>query len=292
MPQNSGRNEYNPIRLVTGASWLYPLKVRCSICKLKNRHLLTIQGIIYFTIHPRFWPLFKGRLLTIILLSLFIYAILFTFAFLPQVAFLYLFHGPGAWVNAAFLTLGEGSAIVAILFECFFVDETLVDVFDAVLIDGGCQDLVSNGRTLDTSAENSVKMLGTPIIKSVYSPFSLRQIVEFVLLLPLNFIPYVGVPFFLLLTGYRAGPLQHWRYWKLLDLTKKERNHEIEKRKLKYMWFGAVHLLLQLVPGLSMLFLVTSAAGSALWVVKLEQQRKFTPGATIQASDEYHDDPA
>lgn len=188
------------------------------------------------------------------------------------------------------MTLGEGSAVVALLFEAFFVDETLVDVFDAVLIDGGCEDLVSVGRMLDTSAENSVKMLGTPIIKSVYSPFSLRQIVEFIILLPLNLIPFVGVPFFLLLTGYRAGPLQHWRYWKLRDLTKKERNQEIKKRQLKYMWFGAIHLLLQLVPGLSMFFLVTSAAGSALWVVKLEQQRKLRPGATIEPSDQYHDD--
>lgn len=205
---------------------------------------------------------------------------------------MFLFHGPGAWVNAAFLTLGEGSAIVALLFEAFFVDETLVDVFDAVLIDGGCEDLVSQGRMLDGTADNSVKMLGTPLIKSVYSPFSFRQIIEFVLLLPLNLVPYVGVPFFLLLTGYRAGPLQHWRYWKLLGLNKKERNVEIKKRKLKYMWFGAVHLLLQLVPGLSMFFLVTSAAGSGLWVVKIEQERQLRLGTTIQSSDDYHDDPA
>ena len=31
--------------------------------------------------------------------------------------------------------------------------------------------------------------------------------------------------------------------------------------------------MLQLVPVLSMLFLMTTAAGSALWVVKLEEQR-------------------
>lgn len=45
---------------------------------------------------------------------------------------------------------------------------------------------------------------------SVYGPFSFRQIAEFVILLPLNFVPYFGVPLFLFLTGYRAGPLQHW----------------------------------------------------------------------------------
>ena len=218
------------------------------------------------------------------------YAMLFTFAYLPQVAFLAIFHGPAAWFNAAILTLGEGAAIVALLFEAFFVDETLVDIFDAVLIDGGCEELVQRGRILDDSAPNSVKMLGATTIPKVYSPFSLRQIVEFVVLLPLNLVPYVGVPLFLILTGYRAGPFHHWRYFKFLDLTKQERKTAIKRRKLKYTWFGTSHLLLQLIPGLSMLFLLTSAAGSALWVVKLEKERTMQVGATIRPSNQYTDE--
>ena len=39
------------------------------------------------------------------------------------------------------------------------------------------------------------------------------------------------------------------------------------------MWFGTVALCLQLVPVLSMFFLLTTAVGSALWVVKLEEQK-------------------
>ena len=39
--------------------------------------------------------------------------------------------------------------------------------------------------------------------------------------------------------------------------------------------FGTVALLLQLVPVLSMFFLLTSAVGSALWVVKLEEQKRL-----------------
>lgn len=66
------------------------------------------------------------------LLSVFVLANLFIWTYLPQVAFLYLFHRAGAWVNGTFLVLGEGAAIVAIIFECFFVDETQVDIFDAV----------------------------------------------------------------------------------------------------------------------------------------------------------------
>lgn len=36
-----------------------------------------------------------------------------------------------------------------------------------------------------------------------------------------------------------------------------------------------MHLALQLVPGLSMLFLLTTAAGSAMWVAKLEKKRRL-----------------
>ena len=196
-----------------------------------------------------------------------------------------------AWVNAAFLVLGEGATISALLFEAFLVDETLVDVFDAVLINEGFSDLVSGGRDLDLEGETPVKELGKPTMSAVYSPFSFRQILEFVLLLPLNFIPIIGIPIFLVLTGYRAGPLQHWRYFKLLDLSKKEKNEFISQRKLRYTWFGTVHLALQLIPVLSMFFLLTSATGSALWVAKMEHRRRASTQASQVLPPQYVDEP-
>lgn len=187
--------------------------------------------------------------------------------------------------------LGEGAAIVAILFEAFFVDETLVDTFDAVLIDQGLSDLVGQGRLLDSDADNSVKMLGKPSVTAIYSPFSLRQIVEFVILLPVNFIPFVGVPIFLVLTGYRAGPFHHWRYFQLVGLSKKERKEYIGKRQMKYTWFGIVALTLQLVPVLSMFFLLSTAAGSALWAAKMEHARRTRDLSSSNPTERYTDEP-
>lgn len=193
------------------------------------------QGIYYFLSHRFLWPLFRARLVPIALLSGFIYTLLFMFAYLPQVAFLAIFHGSGAWVNAAFLVLGEGAAIVQGLFEAFFVDETLVDVFDAVLINEGHEKLVETSRVVYPQEDaNPVQRLGKPTSCAIYSPFSLRQILEFVFLLPLNFIPIAGTPMFLVLTGYRAGPFHHWRYFHLLDFSKKQRNEFIRRRQLQY----------------------------------------------------------
>lgn len=275
MPARSSRRcEVNPVKIIANASALYPVK-----------------GIFYFLSHRPYYTFLKSRFIPVVLLSLFIYGVLFTFAYLPIVAFLSIWHGPTAWINGAFLVLGVGSAIIALLFEAFFVDETLVDTFDAVLIDQGCQDLVARGRQLDLSAVSSVKMLGKATISSVYSPFSFRQIVLFVVTLPLSFIPIIGIIFFLIVNGFYAGSLSHHRLYKLQGLDKKQRKQEISKRKLKYTWFGAVHLTFQLAPGLSMLFLLTSAAGSGLWAAKLEKERLMRHGPSI-GTEQYRDEPA
>jgi hypothetical protein len=227
-----------PLKSVVSASWLYPFK-----------------GIYFFGTNPPFWPLLGRRLIPLVFVSIVVFGFLFTFAYLPQVAFLALFgHGPGAFLNATFLVLGEGAIIIALLFEALLVDETLVDIFDAVtrpfplrlsdlidqnqvLIKQGLEHLVSPTRILHYDASNPVKMLGRPTTSVVYSPFSFRQILEFILFLPLNFIPYVGTPAFLIVTGARAGPFAHWRYFKLRGLTKKERNAEIRLRRWKYTWY-------------------------------------------------------
>jgi uncharacterized protein involved in cysteine biosynthesis len=166
-----------------------------------------------------------------------------------------------------------------------------VDAFDAVLVYKGYDDLVQPFRPVsEDSLNNPVERLGKPIRSSVYGPFSFRQIAEFVILLPLNFVPYVGVPIFLLLTGYRAGPLQHWRYFNLREFDRKQRNAFAKRKRWEYTWYGAMYLLLQLVPVLSMVFLLTAAVSSALWAADLETERRQHEARLVQAP-EYTDNP-
>ena len=167
-----------------------------------------------------------------------------------------------------------------------------------MLINEGHAELVAALRPVQpvSEAENPLQRLGKAEHSQTYSPFSFRQIVEFVLLLPLNLVPWIGVPLFLWLTGYRAGPLQHHRYFKQKSMAKKERKELIRQRRLGYTSyvfrafyadhrclrmvtisdktcrFGAMALVLQLVPVLSMPFLMTSAAGSALWAARIENE--------------------
>lgn len=238
-----------------------------------------LKGIYQFVTHREYWPIFGARLITISVISIAVLCLLFPLVYLPQVAFLIIFHGKGAWINALFLVLGEGHVLTAFVFEAFFVDETLVDVFDATLIREGQKQLVAPFRMIDSSAVNSVKSLGKPNFPSVYSPFSLRQTVEFLIFLPLNLIPIIGIPLFVFLTGVRAGPLHHHRYFQQIGFDKKTRFKECKKRRWAYSWFGSVAVILQMVPIFSLFFLLTTVCGSALWAAELERERRISEAA-------------
>lgn len=265
MAENSSRSD-NPtknfIQANFSSSFLYPLK-----------------GIWYFTTHRYLHPLARGRLPALTLLSTLILVLLFMTIWLPLVAFLALFHltKGSAWVNATTFVLGIGLLFITLLFEALLVDKTQVDIFDSVLVAEGYENLVRNRRpvTEDINEVDPLKRLGPREKGAEFAPFSFRQIIEFIILLPLNFVPFVGVPMFLLATGYRAGPLVNWRYYALKEMSKKERKEFIrsKQRKWEYLWFGTVYVILQLIPVLSMYFLLTSAAASALWSVHIEQEQ-------------------
>ncbi|OLN87646.1 hypothetical protein CCHL11_05694 [Colletotrichum chlorophyti] len=233
-----------------------------------------LRGIWYFLRNKEFYPLFVGRLLPLSIISFLVYFILFTFAFLPQFAFLAIFHGWGAWVNAVVLVLGEGLVVIQGLFEGFFVDECRVDVFDATLIKQSHTELVAPHRILFPDAPTAVKMLGKPTSPAVFTPWSMIQIIELIVFLPLNFVPVVGTPAFIIITGTRLGKLAHYRWFQLRGLGKKDAKKEIRSRTWEYVWFGTVAMILELIPVLSFFFLLTTSAGSGLWAARIENEKR------------------
>ncbi|KAK1991105.1 hypothetical protein LX36DRAFT_675470 [Colletotrichum falcatum] len=255
-----------------------------------------LYGIWYFLRNRDFYPLFLSRLLPLSVISFLVYFILFTFAFLPQFALLAIFHGWGAWVNAVVLVLGEGLVVIQGLFEGFFVDECRVDVFDATLIKESHADLVAPHRILFHDAPTAVKMLGKPTTPAVFTPWSMIQIIELVVFLPLNFIPVVGTPAFIVITGTRMGKLSHYRWFQLRGLSKKEAKKEIKSRTWEYVWFGTVAMILELIPVLSFFFLLTTSAGAGLWTARIEDEKRrgateSLVGEALPPPPPYEDDP-
>lgn len=135
-------------------------------------------------------------------------------------------------------------------------------------------DLVSPHRVLYPDAPTAVKMLGKPTSSAVYTPWSIIQIVELIVFLPLNLVPYVGTPAFIIITGTRLGKLSHYRWFQLRGLSKEETTKEKNALAWEYVWFGTVAMILELIPILSFFFLLTTSAGSAIWVARMEDEKK------------------
>lgn len=153
------------------------------------------------------------------------------------------------------------------------------------MINEGLVDLVAPQRLLFPDAPNSVKMLGKPTSRAEYAPWSIIQLLELVIYLPLNLIPVVGSPAYIILTGSRLGKLSFHRWYKLRGLGRRERKAEANKYGWDFVWFGTVAMVLELVPLLAFFFLLTTATGCALWVSKLEKKSRGW-GSDVQARAE------
>jgi len=207
---------------------------------------------------------------------------MFFLTYLPQVAVLAFVSGPLAFIAAVPLVLGESYVLIMFFTKGFLLGPAGLDLFDAVLLQKGCTDLVEKGRQVTTSGGKTKqlgKLLGKPL-----SRFSTDSIVRYVLTLPLNFVPVVGTAFFLGFNGYKAGPGYHARYFQLKGYDKEKRNVAVSKRRGAYTAFGTISMVLGLVPVVSIIFTFTNQVGAALWAADLEKGVKTNPVETLKDS--------
>lgn len=115
--------------------------------------------------------------------------------------------------------------------------------------------------------------------------------VELVVFLPLNLIPYVGTPAFIIITGTRLGKLAHYRWYQLRGLSKDEAKRETRLLTWDYIWFGTVAMVLELIPILSFFFLLTTTTGSAIWVAKIEHERNRRAVGSVVANEDVMEQP-
>ncbi|WWC87068.1 uncharacterized protein L201_001954 [Kwoniella dendrophila CBS 6074] len=234
-----------------------------------------IYGIYYILAHPALIKpllptLFKG-----VLISIGVVVGAFSFAYLPQVAVLAFVSGPLAFGLAVPLVLGEAYVVITFLTKALLVGQAGLDLFDAVLLQKGHSTLVANGRQISPGSNGKSKVLGTLLSKPL-SKFSTDNVVRYILTLPLNLIPVVGTVFFLGFNGFKSGPGYHARYFQLKGYDKTKRQELIKKRRGAYTAFGTMAMVLNLIPGLSILFTFTNAVGAALWASDLERKGKPT----------------
>jgi len=253
---------------VTSGGWLYPLK-----------------GIAYFATHPSLYKSIAPMLKKSLFISVGVITAMFIFTYLPQVALCALFTGPLAFIAAATLVMGESYAIILFIMKGFMFGQAHDQIFDAVLLQQGHEQLVARGRTIKPSGNSGVKKLEQSILKPL-DRFSKDGIIRYLLSLPLNAVPVVGTVFFLGFNGIKAGPSFHSRYFQLKGWDKSKKDTFVEQRKGAYTAFGAASLALNLVPFVGLLFGFTSTAGAALWASDMEKQERGVKIGTDQPSQE------
>lgn len=167
-------------------SYLYPIKVGLNHASEKQRWL-TLQGIFYFISHPDLWKPLRSKLLPYLGLYSGVLGSLFFLTYLPQLAVMAFVSGPFAVVTTALLILNESATITTIISRNYLLQDAILDTFDGTLVAKNSTQVVAEGRELKPRGD-SIQRLGKAL-KRPFSRFSVKELVRYVMYLPLNFIP-------------------------------------------------------------------------------------------------------
>lgn len=248
-------------------------------------YLYPLKGIFYFLTHKPLWTPLLSRTIPTATIGLGVTSSMFFFTYVPQAAILSFTNGPLAPFSAALLVLSESSAITAFLARFFFLRDALLDTFDGTLLEQGCGRLVATGREVNTSPSTSstsnststssageeLEKLGKITTHPIEESSLRTSVIRSLLYLPLNFIPIIGTPVYVILQGSRAGEVAHARYFQLKGWDAKKRRMWLDGLKAEYLSFGVVAFLLEMIPFVSLGFAFTNTVGAALWAVDLER---------------------
>lgn len=244
-------------------------------------YVYPFKGFFYFLSHRSLWKPLMSRLAPVITTGVGVTTLMFVFTYLPQAAILAIFNGPLAALSTILLVLSESSTISNLISRTFFIEDALIDTFDGTLLSRGMNSLVSEGRQLKPGSD-PIGKLGK-MLKKPFARFTPKAIIQYLMYLPLNFIPVVGTVMFVVLRGRKAGPAAHARYFQLKGMNSRQKEDFVEQRQPAYTSFGVPAVLLELVPVAGLFFSFTNTVGAALWAADLERGNTTAPNLREQA---------
>lgn len=246
---------------------------------LPNRSFIyPLSGIAYLFKHRPLHPPVISRILPLTAVSILTLFLMFTLLYIPHLIVLKYFKSPFPAFNAMLMILSESATLVAFLAESLLTEFQLVDIFDIILLHPGPGTPFPVQRKLRWMVESArvVNPDGT-VGKHKLDPYlkfkeSFRTGVYCLLALPLNFIPVVGWPLFVLVQAYVLGPLSHYRWFQLMGWGDKRRRAFVKEHWWRYWAFGIAHVGLQMVPVASIFFLFSTGTGAGVWALEAEKR--------------------
>ncbi|KXN90468.1 Regulator of rDNA transcription protein 8 [Leucoagaricus sp. SymC.cos] len=256
------------------------LVVDCRDAVLAKTWLYPLLGIYYFVANPSLYQSVAPALLKALAVSAGITFGLIFFTYMPQMAFCALFSGIFAPLTAAVMVLAEAYILVWMVGRPLMLPRVQDRLFDQVMVMEGHESLVARGREIRMHGRD-VRVLGKEInIKpGLVDDLTRGSAIRYLITLPLNSIPGIGTAMFLMYNGEKQGPGYHARYFELKGWDEQERNEFVHQRKAAYTAFGAVGVVLHMIPFLGLMFKLTTTVGSALWASKMERTHERLAGS-------------
>ncbi|KAI8999464.1 hypothetical protein BC832DRAFT_212253 [Gaertneriomyces semiglobifer] len=223
-----------------------------------------LQGIIYFLTHPQLWlRVFCGVLLGI-LFSLAATITLFGVALKPQAHALDNFLPEWlAWVCAVLLVLVE-ICVACLLFVAIALPTVSDQLFDDVVS-------LSTGVNAGEGSCAQGCWMGIAYVGIYLFYIIIARVLVLIVTAPLNLLPFIGTAVFLLINGYLAAWNQHLHWFELRGFGFTAGRRFVRRHRSAYTSFGSTAVLLEMIPGVGILFMFTNIVGAALWAVDMEK---------------------
>ncbi|KAJ3281140.1 hypothetical protein HK104_000178 [Borealophlyctis nickersoniae] len=234
-------------------------------------YMYPVKGIVYMAQTRDIWKPILSSLLFLGGASLVVLIALFIFTYVPQLAILAFVTGPFAPLVAFFLVLAEAWLVVSVLAKIGWMDPLQDDLFDAVLIENGLENLVAHKRDVRPGRARTVFARLGKKVQSTVNRFSLEAMIQYLITLPLNFIPVVGSVVFLVINGSKTAKSLHGRYFELKGFTPEQRDKFVAERHGAYMGFGVTALALSMIPVVGTVCAFSNTVGAALCACDIEK---------------------
>jgi len=110
-------------------------------------------------------------------------------------------------------------------------------------------------------------------------PWFARFIFHKVILMPFNFVPFLGLAFSAAIKGMSTAKVLHKPYYEAKKMTPEQVEVFVEERKWDYRMFGFVAALLESIPIIGLGLTISNRIGACMWAFDLEKrQQRFRSG--------------
>lgn len=129
-------------------------------------YIYPILGLAFLFNHSKILVQMKPLMYKSLIISISVLAFMFVFTYVPQVAILSIVNGPLAVFSVIPLIFIESGTIIAFFNRSLILGQASEKLFDAVLLEKGCKDLVEKGRVVKGGSSGKTLSLGKNLLNS------------------------------------------------------------------------------------------------------------------------------